>query len=99
MLALVGAPDRVYWIFMFTVKSRFFFYIVYPIRPPTRTTRMYSENTFYSLLLTIVGILVACVLLFNLLDSPPVGTISPEQAAAMNRRNREAWERVISQNS
>jgi hypothetical protein len=57
---------------------------------------MYSENTFYSLLVTILSVAVGCVLLFNMLDSPPVSlTLTPDQAARIDRTNREAWERAI----
>jgi len=60
---------------------------------------MYTGNTFYSLLLTILMVVVGCVVGMNLLDSPPIGTLPPERVAELNRQNEAAWQRALSQSS
>jgi hypothetical protein len=61
---------------------------------------MYTGNTFYSLLLTILIVVVGCVVGMNMLDSPPIGTLPPDSVVALNRQNEAAWQRaLLTQNS
>lgn len=56
---------------------------------------MYTGNEFYSLVLTILMVLVACTLLFGVMDAPPIGTLDPAKARAIDDDNRAAWARAM----